>query len=118
MHTVIDALCTGCDLCVPVCPVDCISLVESAATATGWDAWSAAQAAQARERYALAQLRSTREQREHDARLQAKARPKLADSTGTSTITEPPQPAQARVVAGCAGSGPRAAPTRHKPPSR
>ena len=24
MHVVIDALCTGCELCVPACPVDCI----------------------------------------------------------------------------------------------
>ena len=24
MHVVLDALCTGCELCVPACPVDCI----------------------------------------------------------------------------------------------
>jgi electron transport complex protein RnfB len=23
-HTVVAALCTGCDLCLPACPVDCI----------------------------------------------------------------------------------------------
>lgn len=28
MHTVIDALCTGCELCVPACPVDCIVMVS------------------------------------------------------------------------------------------
>ncbi|MBW7925937.1 MAG: electron transport complex subunit RsxB, partial [Burkholderiaceae bacterium] len=27
MHTVIDAACIGCELCVPPCPVDCITLV-------------------------------------------------------------------------------------------
>ncbi len=27
MHTVIEAECTGCDLCLPPCPVDCISIV-------------------------------------------------------------------------------------------
>jgi electron transport complex protein RnfB len=28
MHTVIEAQCTGCELCLPPCPVDCIALVE------------------------------------------------------------------------------------------
>ena len=28
MHSVIDDLCTGCELCVPPCPVDCIELVQ------------------------------------------------------------------------------------------
>ena len=27
MHTVIADLCTGCELCLPPCPVDCIDLV-------------------------------------------------------------------------------------------
>jgi electron transport complex protein RnfB len=27
MHTVIEAECTGCDLCVDPCPVDCIDMV-------------------------------------------------------------------------------------------
>jgi electron transport complex protein RnfB len=26
MHAVISDLCTGCELCVPACPVDCITL--------------------------------------------------------------------------------------------
>ena len=26
MHTVIEPYCTGCELCLPVCPVDCIAL--------------------------------------------------------------------------------------------
>jgi electron transport complex protein RnfB len=26
MHTVIASLCTGCDLCVAPCPVDCIAM--------------------------------------------------------------------------------------------
>jgi len=28
MHTVLTEFCTGCDLCVPPCPVDCIDIVE------------------------------------------------------------------------------------------
>jgi electron transport complex protein RnfB len=27
MHTVIAAECTGCELCLPPCPVDCIDLI-------------------------------------------------------------------------------------------
>jgi electron transport complex protein RnfB len=30
MHTIISAECTGCELCVPRCPVDCISMVRAA----------------------------------------------------------------------------------------
>ncbi len=28
MHTILTDLCTGCELCIPPCPVDCIDLVE------------------------------------------------------------------------------------------
>jgi len=28
MHTVIASECTGCDLCLPPCPVDCIDVIE------------------------------------------------------------------------------------------
>jgi len=30
MHTVLNDLCTGCELCIAPCPVDCISLVPRA----------------------------------------------------------------------------------------
>jgi electron transport complex protein RnfB len=52
MHVVIDELCTGCELCVPVCPVDCIAMIGASGDRTGWDAWDAAHADQARDRYA------------------------------------------------------------------
>jgi electron transport complex protein RnfB len=52
MHTVIARLCTGCELCVPVCPVDCISLLPVSGSRTGWQAWSDSQAQEARARYA------------------------------------------------------------------
>ncbi|MBU2408775.1 MAG: RnfABCDGE type electron transport complex subunit B, partial [Gammaproteobacteria bacterium] len=53
MHTVIDVHCTGCELCIPVCPVDCISLDTATPGRSGWDAWSQAQADDARARYAI-----------------------------------------------------------------
>jgi electron transport complex protein RnfB len=28
MHTVLTAHCTGCELCLPPCPVDCIDMIE------------------------------------------------------------------------------------------
>ena len=89
MHTVIDAQCTGCELCVPVCPVDCIAMVEVTGTRTGWDAWSPQQADEARQRYAFHRLRVERERRENDERLAAKAEAKLADLQGQSLITDP-----------------------------
>ena len=30
MHSVIDDICTGCELCIEPCPVDCIEIVEVA----------------------------------------------------------------------------------------
>ena len=40
MHTVIEDECTGCDLCVEPCPVDCIDLVPVATTLQTWT-WEA-----------------------------------------------------------------------------
>jgi Na+-translocating ferredoxin:NAD+ oxidoreductase subunit B len=79
MHTVIEPYCTGCELCVPVCPVDCISLVNATGERTGWNAWSQAQADEALARYDARVARKEREQVEHAARLEEKARAKLAD---------------------------------------
>ncbi|MBX2836026.1 MAG: electron transport complex subunit RsxB [Gammaproteobacteria bacterium] len=36
MHTVITHDCTGCELCLPPCPVDCIELVEQPKTLADW----------------------------------------------------------------------------------
>jgi electron transport complex protein RnfB len=92
MHTVIEPLCTGCELCLPACPVDCIK-VEDALPGnpppTGWRAWSTAQAQQARERYAQRRVRLAQAQRDNDARLVAKAETKLADLAAASRLTDP-----------------------------
>lgn len=89
MHTVIEAYCTGCDLCLPVCPVDCIAMENVSGERTGWAAWSQSQADTARQRYAFHQIRLQREPQENAARLEAKARAKLADLPAHSQHTDP-----------------------------
>jgi electron transport complex protein RnfB len=98
MHTVIDALCTGCELCVPPCPVDCIAMLPVTGARTGWDAWSAEQATEARERYAFRNGRLERDRRENDERLAAKAKVKLAELEQHSAITDPEALARKRAV--------------------
>jgi len=88
MHTVVEPYCTGCELCLPVCPVDCISLDIVSGERTGWQAWTAGQAQQGRTRYNERQARLLREQQENEARLEAKARAKLADLAAHSKITD------------------------------
>jgi len=36
MHTVIASECTGCDLCLPPCPVDCIDMLEVKDNLQNW----------------------------------------------------------------------------------
>lgn len=89
MHTVIEAYCTGCELCIPVCPVDCIGLETVTEGRSGWQAWTPQQAALARERYEQRTARLERERIEHEQRLEAKARMKLADLAAHSQHTDP-----------------------------
>ena len=89
MHTVIEPWCTGCELCIPVCPVDCIVMEPVGGGRTGWASWSQAQADTARARYAVRRVRLAREAREHEERLEAKARAKLADLPAHSLHTDP-----------------------------
>ena len=88
MHTVIEAHCTGCELCIPVCPVDCILLENISGEKTGWTAWSHEQANSSRQRYELRRRRLVRDEREHAARLAAKAAAKLKDLAAHSTLTD------------------------------
>jgi electron transport complex protein RnfB len=62
MHTVIASWCTGCELCVPPCPVDCIAFEEAVAL-------PAAEAS--RERFHFRAFRLEREEREQADRLAA-----------------------------------------------
>jgi electron transport complex protein RnfB len=69
MHTVVPQWCTGCDLCLPPCPMDCIAMVEVGPPR----AWTQADAGAARARYYARNARLEREKIEHDERLAAKA---------------------------------------------
>jgi Na+-translocating ferredoxin:NAD+ oxidoreductase subunit B len=75
MHTVIERYCTGCELCVPVCPVDCISLENVTGNRTGWQAWSPAQAAEALERYESRRRRLATEEPGRAGGLEGKTSP-------------------------------------------
>jgi electron transport complex protein RnfB len=81
----VPSLCTGCDLCVPPCPVDCISMLPVTGEATGWAAWSQEQADAARARHDFRSERLQREKEENDARLAAKALEKLRAVTAEQT---------------------------------
>ena len=89
MHTVIENYCTGCELCLPVCPVDCILLENATGDKTGWSAWSPAQAELARERYALRGTRLDRTHIQHAQSMQALAEIKLENLAAHSRITDP-----------------------------
>ena len=91
MHVIVNEQCTGCEICIPACPVDCIPLVNVTGDRTGWSAWSAEQAAAASERYVFHKARRSRDKQENDARLQAKAKSKLADLAGASKIAAEPE---------------------------
>ena len=89
MHTVVEPYCTGCELCITVCPVDCIRMDKVSGERTGWAAWSAGQANTARRRYGFHLMRVQREQQENEARLEEKAKAKLADLPAHSLHTDP-----------------------------
>jgi electron transport complex protein RnfB len=54
MHTVLPAVCTGCELCLPPCPVDCIAMTPAGR------AWSPEDARAARSRFAARNRRLAR----------------------------------------------------------
>ena len=98
MHTVIEPWCTGCELCIPACPVDCIHLENVSGERTGWQAWTREQADTARSRYEWRQERQAREAQEHAARLEAKARAKLADLPAHTHGAEGEEAARKRAI--------------------
>jgi electron transport complex protein RnfB len=103
MHTVLLDECTGCELCVPPCPVDCIEMIPLATLRTGdfdvpdrpTESWQA-RADRARDRLHARTRRLARAQSETAARLEAKAREKLAAVAAgdASTFQSPPDSAE------------------------
>jgi electron transport complex protein RnfB len=87
MHTILPSLCTGCDLCVAPCPVDCISMIPVTGERTGWAAWTQEHADAARARHDFRTERLQREREENDARLAAKALEKMRAVTAEATNT-------------------------------
>jgi electron transport complex protein RnfB len=88
MHVVLTEWCTGCDLCVPPCPVDCISMVSVTESRTGWDAWTTEQATLSQARYHAREDRLEREERDNNLRLSKKAEAKLKalnETNGTAS---------------------------------
>src|SRR5690606_22149496 len=81
MHTVAAALCTGCDLCVAPCPVDCIVMRPLGDTGEAAP-WSDADADAARARHLARRARLARLQARRQARLAARA-PRAPDALGT-----------------------------------
>jgi len=76
---VVEPYCTGCELCIPACPVDCISLEPIDLNLSGWASWPQELADVARQRYDVRTARLKREATEYDERMQAQAVEKLAD---------------------------------------
>ena len=69
MHTVVVALCTGCELCIAPCPVDCITMVPRASLA---ETPAAPAAHENRERCLAHNARIARRARERAALLSAR----------------------------------------------
>jgi electron transport complex protein RnfB len=61
MHTVVTRDCTGCELCIPPCPVDCITMIETGAQPTREERRVAA--ARARTRFERRTARRERDER-------------------------------------------------------
>ena len=75
-------MCTGCEACLVVCPVDCIALVPATGTRTGWQAWTPDQANASRRRHAIHRARLERD--EHTP-----CEPPAADHEPTTTRDAP-----------------------------
>jgi Na+-translocating ferredoxin:NAD+ oxidoreductase subunit B len=89
MHTVIEPHCTGCELCIPVCPVDCIELENVTGQLTGWAAWSKVEADEALNRYNIHSYLGNKYAGNKAILMATKAEEKLADLSKHSQHTDP-----------------------------
>jgi electron transport complex protein RnfB len=83
MHSVIESQCTGCDLCLPPCPMDCIAMVP----VQPLRAWTRADAEAARHRYAERNARRASGKARNERRLAEKAVAKLAELDARDDLT-------------------------------
>ena len=86
MHTVIVALCTGCELCVAPCPVDCIAMLPRASLA---DAPGAPAPEENRERFGAHNTRTAARAGERAALLTARKQAGPAASSNAGCIPPP-----------------------------
>jgi len=99
MHSVIPLHCTGCELCLPACPVDCIQMVNASGNRTGWNAWSTAEADHARIRYENHSNRLNTEKHQRTEKPQKEAATGMSTSTQATTSTDPKKAAIAAALA-------------------
>lgn len=88
MHTVIAAECTGCRLCLPPCPVDCIRMVDTGET------WTHEQRKQRADQYR--RRRAAKVERERAERLEA-GRRKAGEGRKRAAIESAMQRARERL---------------------
>ncbi|MCS7101702.1 MAG: RnfABCDGE type electron transport complex subunit B, partial [Burkholderiaceae bacterium] len=89
MHTVLPDHCTGCDLCLPPCPMDCIAMVDVQPPRR----WTSDDARRARERYLARQRRLAAAQSPRAARSEA---PSLSPAQRQTLVAAAMQRARAR----------------------
>ena len=94
MHTVVAELCTGCELCIAPCPVDCITMVPRSDLA---DAPPAPEPPTNRERFDAHNERLARRARERDALLAARKQ-MAGPSTRRYSDDTPMHPATRRAI--------------------
>jgi electron transport complex protein RnfB len=85
MHTVVPEQCTGCDLCVAPCPVDCITMVP----VNPARAWTTQDASAARARFERRQVRLAHEPESLRQSPPARAPVAMTDTLAATQETTP-----------------------------
>ena len=84
MHTILNSWCTGCELCIAPCPVDCITMV----TVAPERAWTDADADLARARYYARNDRLMADNSEREKKLAAKSSAHVASAGAPDSDAE------------------------------